>query len=84
LRNQKVSSLGGEITFIKSLYRKEKMKAAPVIQEVVINASAAVVWKAITDKNEMKHWYFDLEEFKPEVGFEFQFYGGREELFASM
>ena len=23
----------------------------------------------------MKQWYFDLSEFKPEPGFEFQFYG---------
>jgi uncharacterized protein YndB with AHSA1/START domain len=55
------------------------MKAATVIQEVVINASAEEVWNAITNKEEMKHWYFDLEAFKPEVGFEFQFYGGSEE-----
>ena len=34
------------------------------------------VWKAITDKEEMKLWYFDLPEFKPEVGLEFQFMGG--------
>lgn len=27
----------------------------------------------------MKQWYFDIKEFKPEVGFEFQFYGGTEE-----
>jgi len=33
---------------------------------------------ALTDKNEMRNWYFDLEEFKPEIGFEFQFNGGRE------
>ena len=33
------------------------------------------VWNAITDKDEMKKWYFDLAEFKPEPGFEFQFYG---------
>jgi uncharacterized protein YndB with AHSA1/START domain len=32
--------------------------------------------KALTDKGEMKQWYFDLAEFKPEVGFEFKFYGG--------
>jgi uncharacterized protein YndB with AHSA1/START domain len=37
------------------------------------------VWKAITDKNEMKNWYFELEEFRPEVGFEFQFYGGEKD-----
>jgi len=27
----------------------------------------------------MKQWYFDLAEFKPEIGFEFQLYGGTEE-----
>ena len=26
----------------------------------------------------MKKWYFDLDEFKPEVGFEFRFWGGDE------
>jgi uncharacterized protein YndB with AHSA1/START domain len=27
----------------------------------------------------MKEWYFDLAEFKPEVGFEFQFLAGKDE-----
>ena len=48
----------------------------PVIKEVLLNAPASKVWKAITDKNDMKQWYFDLAEFKPEAGYEFQFYGG--------
>ncbi|MEO8231560.1 MAG: SRPBCC domain-containing protein [Ignavibacteriota bacterium] len=47
----------------------------PVIKEVELNASVSKVWKAITDKEEMKQWYFDLAEFKPEAGFEFQFNG---------
>ena len=34
------------------------------------------VWKAITNGDEMKLWYFDLPDFKPEVGYEFQFMGG--------
>lgn len=34
------------------------------------------VWKAISNKDEMKLWYFDLQEFRPEVGFEFRFMGG--------
>jgi uncharacterized protein YndB with AHSA1/START domain len=54
------------------------MNPAPVIKEVLLNAPASKVWNAITDKKEMKQWYFDLAEFKPEVGFEFQFYGGDE------
>lgn len=52
------------------------MKQQPVIIEKIIDAPVEKVWKAITDKNEMKQWYFDLEEFKPEPGFEFQFTGG--------
>jgi len=56
----------------------KEIKAEPVIKEVLLNASVLKVWKAITDKNEMKQWYFDLAEFKPEVGFEFQFWGGDE------
>jgi len=34
------------------------------------------VWQAITDRDEMKLWYFNLPEFKPEVGLEFRFIGG--------
>ena len=55
------------------------MKTEPVIKEVLLNAPASKVWKAITDKDDMKQWYFDFAEFKPEVGFEFQFYGGSDE-----
>lgn len=47
----------------------------PIIEEVNINAPAAVVWQAITDKAQMKEWYFDIAEFKPEPGFKFDFYG---------
>ncbi len=52
------------------------MDSEPFVIERTFTASAARVWKAITDKNEMKQWYFDLKEFKAEVGFEFQFSGG--------
>ncbi|MCW3087879.1 MAG: hypothetical protein JWQ78_1265 [Sediminibacterium sp.] len=34
------------------------------------------VWQAITDSGQMKAWYFDIPEFKAEVGFEFQFSAG--------
>lgn len=47
----------------------------PLVIERVLQARVEKVWKALTDKDEMKQWYFDLSEFKPEVGFEFQFYG---------
>jgi uncharacterized protein YndB with AHSA1/START domain len=55
------------------------MNKEPFVIERTYNAPIAKVWKAITDKNEMKKWYFDLAEFKPEVGFEFRFEGGPEE-----
>jgi uncharacterized protein YndB with AHSA1/START domain len=51
------------------------MKNTPFIIERTFNAPIEKVWKAITGKDEMKQWYFDLAEFKPVVGFEFQFYG---------
>jgi len=47
--------------------------------ERTFNAPVSRVWKAITDKEEMKKWYFDLKEFKPEPGFEFSFTGGPED-----
>ena len=48
----------------------------PFIIERTYDAPAGKVWKAISDRDEMKKWYFDLAEFKPEVGFEFSFTGG--------
>ena len=44
-----------------------------VIIERTLNAPVAQVWKALTDVDQMRQWYFDLKEFKPEVGFEFEF-----------
>ena len=51
------------------------MAATPITIEKTYNAPVEKVWKAITDKNEMKQWYFDIPDFKAEVGFEFQFTG---------
>src|SRR5678816_3857573 len=51
------------------------MKTEPFIIERIYNAPIAAVWNAITDREQMKQWYFDLDAFTPEVGFEFQFYG---------
>ena len=52
------------------------MKDEPFVIERIFSAPVEKVWNAITDKNEMKQWYFDLKEFKPEVNFEFQFLAG--------
>ena len=47
----------------------------PIRMERIYTAKVKKVWQAITDNNQMKQWYFDIAEFKPEVGFEFQFTG---------
>ena len=47
--------------------------AEAIIVERTFDAPVARVWTALTDANEMRQWYFDLKEFKPEIGFEFEF-----------
>ena len=47
--------------------------ADAVVVERTLNASVAKVWSALTDVDQMRQWYFDLKEFRPEVGFEFEF-----------
>lgn len=54
------------------------MKANPFLIERTFQAPVSKVWEAITDPAKMKQWYFDLEKFKPEVGFKFQFLAGDE------
>jgi len=51
------------------------MNNQPFVIERVYNAPSSRIWKALTDKSEMKKWYFDVSDFKPEVGFEFTFPG---------
>ena len=52
------------------------MKNEPFVIERTYKAPIDVVWRAITDRDEMKQWYFDIPVFKPEVGFEFNFTAG--------
>jgi uncharacterized protein YndB with AHSA1/START domain len=47
-----------------------------VIVQRSFDAPIELVWRAITEKELMKQWYFDLEAFKAEVGFKFEFKGG--------
>ena len=55
------------------------MKAEQVIVERTFSVPAAKVWSAITDINELRNWYFQLEDFKAKVGFKFDFMGGPED-----
>jgi Uncharacterized conserved protein len=51
------------------------VKHPPVVVEKTVDAPVERVWQAITDKEQLKQWYFDLDDFKPEVGFHFTFPG---------
>ncbi|GEM_PF-846314 len=66
-----------EIKNVKAQIRKNGNNQ--VILEKLFDATIERVWEAITNKDEMKSWYFDFEDFQPVVGFQFQFYGGHEE-----
>lgn len=49
-----------------------------LIIEQEFSAPIQLVWRAITEAQLMKKWYFNIADFKPEVGFKFQFEGGEE------
>ena len=51
----------------------ETQSSEAIVIERTLNAPVAKVWKALTDVKEMRQWYFYLKEFKPQVGFEFEF-----------
>ncbi len=72
---------GFETGMTQSLERLSELvgaKSSPLIVERTFNAPVATVWRAITNKDDIKQWSFDMKEFKPEVGFEFQFYGEKD------
>jgi uncharacterized protein YndB with AHSA1/START domain len=59
---------GGKQTLAKLA---DYLPQAPLILERTFKAPIEMVWRAITDLDQMKQWYFEeLESFKPEVGFE--------------
>ena len=47
--------------------------AEAIILERTFDAPVGRVWTALTDVEQMREWYFDLKEFKPRIGFEFEF-----------
>ncbi len=49
-----------------------------LIIEHEFKAPLELVWRAITEKELMKKWYFDISDFKLEVGSKFHFEGGEE------
>src|SRR5215203_4587790 len=56
--------------------QKNNIGNQPIVVEARFNAPVSSIWKALTDEDEMRKWYFDLPGFVPEKGFEFNFSGG--------
>ncbi|MBU2019810.1 MAG: SRPBCC domain-containing protein [Bacteroidetes bacterium] len=56
-----------------------KREKTPLVIEQSLKAKPNTIWSAITDKELMAQWYFDLKEFKAEKGFKFEFIGGPED-----
>lgn len=54
----------------------ETVTHAPLIIERTYDAPVNKVWQALTDKEKMKQWYFDIKDFEPIVGKEFTFMAG--------
>lgn len=54
------------------------MSDKPLLIEQEYQAPIALVWKCISDKELMKKWYFDIPDFKLEVGRTFHFEGGKD------
>lgn len=65
------------VRYAEAVYHSypELLKNPPVVVEKVLDALVEKVWEAITDKDQMKQWYFDLDDFRPEIGFRFTFPG---------
>ena len=51
------------------------MSTEPFVIEQTYNSPVNKVWEALTDNDKMKEWYFQLDDFKAEVGFTFRFSG---------
>ncbi len=50
------------------------MNENPIVVEHTFEAPIGMVWQAITDKDQMRQWFFEpITDFEPEVGFEAQF-----------
>jgi uncharacterized protein YndB with AHSA1/START domain len=56
------------------------MNNEPLVIERILNAPVSKVWEAITDKNVIRQFGFDIADFKPEVGFEFRFEATKQDI----
>jgi uncharacterized protein YndB with AHSA1/START domain len=49
-----------------------------LVVEHTFNAPVSKVWKVLTNKEDIRKWSFDIKEFKPQEGFEFQMFGEKD------
>jgi len=50
------------------------VNSIPIVVEQSFSVQPDAVWRAITDADLMRRWYFEqIDDFRPEVGFETQF-----------
>lgn len=54
------------------------MSSDIILIEQQLNATVEIVWQALTNATQMKHWYFATENFIAEPGFSFVMYGEKE------
>ncbi len=56
------------------------MENGTFVIERIYNAPVEKVWRALTELEQIRQWYFDIAEFEPVVGFTFTFMGGSKEM----
>lgn len=55
------------------------MEKKEIIIEEIMDAVVGKVWKAITTKEDLNRWFFEIDDFELRNGFVFTFYEGGEE-----
>ena len=53
-------------------------RTEPLVVERTLNAPAALVWQALTTRDALGRWSFEMPDFRPEVGCEFTFDGEKD------
>ena len=49
------------------------MNTQPLVVKFVYPVESSLAWDALTDKEKMRKWYFDMDDFKAVPGFAFRF-----------
>ena len=62
------------------MWKKNSAVDNSIVLERMINTPIEKVWSAITEKSKISQWLFPVDDFKPEVGFEFRFVGGKNDI----